>query len=155
MPVIVVGADTPVGEEIIEALLEPEREVRAFVSSADTATELRRKGVKVATGDVSDLSHVEGASLNCFSAVLIAEAAHDGRQRAFASTPSAVLDGWASAVRGVQRVIWVGIDPPSSTGVGEVASLPADSSHGSIADRVAELDGLDREGFRRATGGRG
>lgn len=153
MPVIVVGADTPVGAAIIDALVEPDREVRAFVTAPERAGELRRKGVKVATGDVSDVSHVEAASLNCFSAVLIADAAGDERDRSFAATPEAVLEGWAVAVRRVSRVIWVGIDAPPATGVDEVAVVSGGPSPDGTARRVAELDGLDSEGFRRAVSG--
>ena len=84
MPVIVVGADTPVGLSIVSALIEPDREVRAFVTDPDVSASLKAQGVKVALGDVSDPSHVGGACLNCFSAVLVTEAARDDRERAFA-----------------------------------------------------------------------
>lgn len=109
MPVIIVGADTAIGTRIVESMVEPEREVRAFVSDAAHAERLKRIGVKVALGDVSDPSHVGGACIRCFSVVLITEAATDGRDRAFASDDQTVLDGWAEAARdaGVSRVIWV------------------------------------------------
>lgn len=107
MPVIVVGADTSVGAGIIDALLEPGREVRAFVTDPDTAGQLRAKGVKVALGDVSDDSHIAGAAMNCFSAVLVTEAARDSRERSFAENEGEVLRAWASAVSAVSRVIWV------------------------------------------------
>ena len=116
MPVIVVGGDTRQGRAVIEGLMEPGREVRAFVSDADVAIELKGLGVKVAIGDVSDDSHVQGCCTNCFTAVLITEAARDGRERAFASSEAQVLRGWAEAVSaaGVTRVIWVhdGETPP-------------------------------------------
>jgi uncharacterized protein YbjT (DUF2867 family) len=86
MPVIVVGADTSQGRAVVEGLLEPGREVRAFVSDPDAGAELRELGVKVALGDVSDDSHVQGACTNCFTAVLVTEAARDGRERSFASS---------------------------------------------------------------------
>ena len=41
--------------------------------------ELRELGVKVALGDVSDDSHVQGSCTNCFTAVLITEAARWSR----------------------------------------------------------------------------
>lgn len=109
MPVIVVGADTESGRALVDALVDPEREVRAFVSDGDAAAELRAMGVKVALGDVSDDSHVQGASMNCFTVVLVTEAAEDGRERSFARSPEEVLTGWAKAAAacGVTRVIWV------------------------------------------------
>ncbi len=60
MPVIVVGADTPQGRAVVEGLVEPGREVRAFVSDPIVGAELRDMGVKVALGDVSDDSHIQG-----------------------------------------------------------------------------------------------
>lgn len=97
MPVIVVGADTREGRAIVDGLIEPGREVRAFVSDVETASELKRAGVKVAIGDVSDDSHVQGATTNCFTAVLVTEAARDGRERSFAANETQVLEGWAAA----------------------------------------------------------
>lgn len=109
MPVIIIGADTAIGARIVESMVEPDREVRAFVSDPAQAQRLKTIGVKVALGDVSDPSHVGGACTRCFSVVLITEAATDGRDRAFASDDQTVLDGWAEAARdaGVSRVIWV------------------------------------------------
>jgi len=139
VPVIVVGADTVVGRAIIGALIEPEREVRAFVSDVGTAEDLRRLGVKVALGDVSDPSHIGGACTRCFSAVLVTEAASDDRERSFARTPDAVLAGWVDAVRQarVRRVIWVGEGGRAIPGV-ESATVPR--SEPDIASRVAALD---------------
>ena len=73
MPVIVVGADTSKGRAVVEELVAPGREVRAFVSDPGAGAELRELGVKVALGDVSDDSHVQGACMNCFTAVLITD----------------------------------------------------------------------------------
>lgn len=140
MPVIVIGADTRAGRAILRRLHDPHRELRAFVSNEVVAGELKGEGVKVALGDVSDESHIEGASLRCFSAVLIAEAASDDRDRAFAETAEDVLAGWARAVARskVQRVIWVTDAEPPGTAIEEVATVdPADPD---LADRVAELD---------------
>lgn len=140
MPVIVVGADTPQGRTILERLTHPDREIRAFVSDVSTAMTFKNQGVKVAIGDVSDESHVEGAALRCFSAVLVAEAAHDGRERSFATTPSGVLEGWARAVTNsrVKRVIWVVDDEPPETLDAEVAVV--DPTDPNLADTVAALD---------------
>lgn len=139
MPVIVVGADTAVGRAIVDALIEPDREVRAFVSDLGAAEELRGQGVKVALGDVSDPSHVGGACTRCFSAVLVTEAASDDRERSFAKTPGAVLSGWVEAVQDAQvtRIIWVGEGAIPVPGL-EVTTVSGSEPH--IPRRVAELD---------------
>lgn len=141
MPVMVIGADTPRGDRIISRFLDPEREVRAFVSDPRAAERLRQGGAKVALGDVSDDSHVAGACLNCFSVVLVEEAAGDARERAFAATPGAVLEGWARAVdsAGVRRVIWVAEEAPPPVSVEEVAVV--DPHDENVAEKVFELDG--------------
>ena len=139
MPAIVIGADTAVGRAIVDALIEPDREVRAFVSDIASAEELREAGVKVALGDVSDPSHIEGACTRCFSAILVTEAAFDDRERSFAHTPEAVLEGWVEAVRGaaVSRVIWVGEGVRPVDGIEWVQ---VESSEPDIPGRVAALD---------------
>ena len=139
MPVIVVGADTASGRSIVEALIEPDREVRAFVSDVTVADALRRLGVKVALGDVSDPSHVGGACTRCFSAVLVTEAASDDRERSFAQTPNAVLRGWVEAVMEAQvrRVIWVGEGALPTPGT-EAAVVSAD-----VDDLAAAVVALD------------
>lgn len=140
MPVIVVGADTRQGRALVDGLLEPGREVRAFVTDIGAATELRKAGVKVALGDVSDDSHVQGAALNCFTAVMVTEAARDERERSFASSEEQVLLGWANAVAasGVTRVIWVHDGQAPTVNTEEVATVPP--SH---PDLVAEVVALD------------
>jgi nucleoside-diphosphate-sugar epimerase len=139
VPVIVVGADTPTGRAIVGALIEPDREVRAFVTDLGAAEELRQLGVKVATGDVSDASHIAGACTRCFSAVLVTEAATDERERSFARTTEAVLDGWAEAVAEahVTRVIWVG---DISREVKSKESVVVPLAETDIPARVAALD---------------
>ena len=98
MPVIVIGADTPLGRATMEELLPRSSEVRAFVTSPEAAASLRSRGVKVALGDVSDGSHVGGAALNAYCAVLIAEAAADDRERAFADNPESVISTWVDGL---------------------------------------------------------
>jgi uncharacterized protein YbjT (DUF2867 family) len=145
MPVIVVGADTPLGLAVIDAVLEPDREVRAFVSDPEVGAGLKARGVKVALGDVSDASHVAGACTNAFSAVLVGEAAGDGREVAFASSPAAVWEAWAEAVSeaAVTRVIWVldGDGEPPPSGAPETALVGASGrSTAEVAAEVAHLD---------------
>ncbi len=110
MPVIVVGADTTIGTAAVDELAGRVGELRAFVTDPDHGESLKARGVKVAIGDVSDGSHVGGAALRAFCAVLIGEAAGDARERSFAGTPQAVVAAWADGLRdaGVQRIIWVG-----------------------------------------------
>lgn len=137
---IVVGADTEAGETILRRLDARRREVRAFVTDEPKGLALKEEGFKVAIGDVSDDSHVEGAALRCFSAVLIAEAASDGRERSFADSAEAVLRGWASAVSNsqVSRVIWVMAGDPPETTADEVAKVEPDDPD--LAVKVVELD---------------
>ena len=137
---IVVGADTPAGESILAQARPTEREVRVFVTDEPKAQHLKSLGYKVATGDVSDESHVEGAALRCFSAVLIVEAATDDRERSFADTPENVLRGWARAVAnaGVRRVIWVTGEEIPETEVPEVATVRPDDPD--LPTRVITLD---------------
>jgi putative NADH-flavin reductase len=140
MPVIVIGADTDPGLAIIKELTTPGREIRAFVSDPEIASDLKRRGVKVALGDVSDDSHVEAAALHCFTAVLIAEAAQDNRERSFANSEREVLEAWGRAVSNsqVSRVIWVYDGNAPSIAVPEVATVsPTDPD---LAGRVVELD---------------
>lgn len=140
MPLIVVGADTGAGTRILNQIGKPEREVRVFVTDESRGVELKGRGFKVAIGDVSDDSHVGAAALRCFSAVLIAEAAHDFRERSFSDTPEQVMRGWAEAVAnaGVSRVIWVTPDEPPETKVEEVASVEPDDPD--MAEKVVALD---------------
>jgi putative NADH-flavin reductase len=109
MPMIVVGADSPAGSGIVTAATARGGEVRAFVSDEAVAADFRGRSVKVALGDVSDTSHVGGAALGCFSAVLVAEAAFDGRVMSFAEGPEEAILGWVDAAigAGVTRVVLV------------------------------------------------
>jgi len=147
MPVIVVGADTPLGAVIVEALTSRNGEIRAFVSDPGTGRRLREAGIKVAVGDVSDGSHVAGAALNCFSAVLLAGAASDGRERSFADDPDQVLEVWVDAIAeaGVQRAIWVGRMPNRSNETPETALVEVgDRSPADIAAEITDLDDRPR-----------
>lgn len=138
MPVIVVGADTPLGGSIVSSLVAPGREVRAFVTDEEVAARLRDRGIKVALGDVSDDSHIEGAAIRCFSAILVGEAARDARQRSFADSESAVLQGWANAVSKVTRVIWVHDGPVPEVKASQMAIVDPDDP-----DAVMKVVALD------------
>ncbi len=118
MPVIVIGADTEYGLAVAEALTARRGEVRAFVTDPASAPQLRELGIKVAVGDVSDASHIEGAAHRAFSAVVIAEAGLDRRERSFAASHDDLLEAWARGLQdaGVTRIIWMGADdrPPAA-----------------------------------------
>ncbi|MDH5292159.1 MAG: NAD(P)H-binding protein [Acidimicrobiia bacterium] len=143
MPVIIVGADTAEGNAIAQRMTSPEREVRVFVSDPGAAERLRALGAKAATGDVSDASHIEGASLAAFTAVLCTTAATDDRERSFARDRAEVLSSWIEAVAaaGVRRVIWVDVDdPPRSRCAEDVVvdgSLPIESLVNQVVDLYA------------------
>ncbi len=147
MPVIVIGADTEKGRAVAEALTEREGEVRAFVTDPDSVPALRAAGIKVAVGDVSDASHIEGAAHQTFSAVLMAQAALDGRERSFATSPEAVWSAWAEGLQGagVKRLIWVGPDggPPATIAPVGAESVSIDVRGGSDSDIAAEVVRLD------------
>jgi len=146
MPVLVVGADSEVGEAVIGRLQSRAGEVRAFVTDPDVGTRLRAAGVKTAIGDVSDLSHVGGASLGAFSAVLIASAATDGRETAFGN-PRSLVEGWigALAAGGVTRIIVVGPAPPAFPPGIEATTVPTEGRPiPDIASEVVELDDAAR-----------
>lgn len=148
MPVIVVGADASRGAEIIDALAAGGGEVRAFVSDAAEAARCQDRGIKMAVGDVSDASHVGGAAMGAFTAVFVAAAATDTRERAFASSPAAVFSAWEEAATdaGVQRVIWVGAAGDAPQGMAEVPAgfRCIDPARPDVAPAVASLDAAAR-----------
>lgn len=129
---------------MIDALLPRDGEVRAFVTDPDQAAVLKSRHVKVAIGDVSDGSHVGGAAMRSFCAVAVTEAAHDDRERSFASTPDAVLAAWAEGLidAGVRRIIVL------DDGAGDISPLleaareatRVEASAADYAQRVAELE---------------
>ena len=131
MPTIVIGADTDLGVAIANALLGESPEVRAFVTDPEAAGALKAMHAKVAVGDVSDTWHVVAAATNTFCAVVMAEAAVDVRDRAFADDEKAVVETWAIAIAiaiaeaGPVRAIWVGEELP---GMGQVEAAVSDFS---------------------------
>lgn len=139
MPIMIVGADTPLGSRIAERFLAEDREVRVFVTDETAADRYRGLGAKVATGDVSDDTHLSAACLNCFSVVLVTEAARDERPRAFADSDDRVLDSWVKSVGAadVPRVIWVSPEPPPPAPNREVLVAPPDEH---VVETVFEYD---------------
>jgi uncharacterized protein YbjT (DUF2867 family) len=112
MPVLVIGADTPQGARIIDALADRDGELRAFVSTPEARTDLLSRGIPAANGDVSDGSHVGGAAYGAFCVVCVSTATHDERERAFAVAPTGVVAQWVDGLKDaeVTRVIWVSCD---------------------------------------------
>lgn len=148
MPVIVIGADTSLGPAVVDGLLPRDGEVRVFVTDDAAADAYRTLGVKVAIGDVSDGSHVGGAALNAFSAVLMAEATVDDRLRSFAEDAEAVMDAWAEGLEeaGVRRAIFVATaavptpSEPLAAATPEFVVVDPDPEPAVAASRIAELD---------------
>lgn len=151
MPVIIVGADTSLGAAILDALLPQAAELRAFVSDVRAAERLKARGVKVAVGDVSDDTHVGGAALNTFCAILVADAAEDERERSFAASRDDVAAAWAAALAaaGTKRAIWVG-DTAGETdtlraAVGEFALVEiGDRPVEEIVAETVTIEGADK-----------
>ncbi len=109
MPVIVIGADTELGHAVIPALHPASGEIRLFASNPDAVAGYR--GVaKVAVGDISDGTHVGGAAIGAFCAIVIAAVAHDDRERYFAANPMALFAQWAAGLADadIGRVVLVG-----------------------------------------------
>jgi nucleoside-diphosphate-sugar epimerase len=142
MPVIVVGADTTWGRAAVAALLHRDGEVRTFSTDPIAGADLKELGTKAAVGDVSDASHVGSAALQCFSAVLIADAAHDDRVRAFADDAAGVLEGWSRAIAesGVRRAIWVGAEPAEPGAPEWAVVTTAGRDPVEVAEEIAALD---------------
>ncbi|MGH3667390.1 MAG: hypothetical protein ACRDU7_03820, partial [Acidimicrobiia bacterium] len=84
--------------------------------------------------------HIQGACSNCFTAVLISEAARDQRERSFATNERQVLEGWAAAAAasGVIRVIWVHDGELPPVRVREVRTVSPE--HPDLVREVAALD---------------
>ena len=146
MPVIIVGADTPIGIEIVAKLAENAGEVRTFITDPAFTDAFRSQNCKVAIGDVSDGSHIEIAGFEAFTAVLIAEAALDSRDRSFSTNPESTAAAWIKAVTDarIQRMIWIGTtplgEPPGVGRIPEVAFLK--QSDEDTAVEVARLNEL-------------
>lgn len=146
MPVLVVGADTPVGGAIIARLLGREGEVRAFVSDPGVGARLKERGAKVAIGDPSDDSHVEGASTSVFSVVLVTRCLRDGRELAFADSVESVVDRWSRALRtaGVRRAIWV-VDPETRLDPAWTAATP---EHAVLTEASGSIEEIANDAVR-------
>lgn len=108
MPVLVIGADTEFGRQIVPALRSTAAELRIYASDPDAVAPYR-DFAKVAVGDISDGTHVGGAATGAFCAIVIAAAAHDDRERSFAADTDSLFAQWADGLAdaGVDRIIVV------------------------------------------------
>ena len=109
MPVLVIGADTDLGHAIVPALHPASGEIRLFASEPDPVAAYR-SFAKVAVGDISDGTHIGGAAIGAFCAIVIAAAAYDDRERHFAADADALFAQWSDGLAdaGIGRVIVVG-----------------------------------------------
>ena len=147
MPVIVIGADSSLGEAIVPALAPASGEIRLFVSDPEVGARMRGIG-KVAVGDVSDGTHVGGAAIGAFCAILVAEVAQDARERSFAASPEKLFAQWADGLRdaGVSRIIFVGTEAdlvvagPLRTAAPEFVAVTTDRPLRDVAARVSSLE---------------
>ncbi len=144
MPVLVIGADASIGSAVLEALSERDGEVRAFVSDVLAAERLRSMGCKVALGDVSDASHIAAAALGCFSIVCLTEAAHDDRERSFATSPDSTMEAWREAIEETdcRRVIWVETAATSGSGA-MISGMQKETAVVQAADRADQAVGAE------------
>jgi len=108
MPVLITGAESGLGAEVMEHLRPTGGELRAYLDATatteDDAARLRAAGCKVALGELDDEGHLEAALeqvhtvAHCWTGPL-----HDPRaQVEAAATLSSALLG-----AGVRRLIWV------------------------------------------------
>ncbi len=149
MPVIVIGADTPEGPAVVEALVKRAFEVRAFITDPALSNQLRTSGAKVATGDISDGTHVEAAAMGCFCAVVMAGAAKDDRERFFVADATDLHRIWLDALANaeVSRIIWAQdstqpLHPQTSRSVS--AELIVVSEGPGLPARVADLENSEK-----------
>lgn len=146
MPAIVIGADTPEGVRILEALTERDGDLRAFVSTPEARAKLLARGIPTANGDVSDGTHVGSAASGAFCAVCISTATHDDRERSFGKTPDAVVAQWADGLKdaGIPRIIWVSCDDVDGSPLGRVGAAFASVDYDETTPNTI-LDLIDAE----------
>lgn len=108
MPVMITGAESGLGAQVIERLRPTGGELRAYldatIATEDDANRLRARGCKVALGELDDEGHLEAALeqvhtvAHCWTGPL-----HDPQAQveAAATVSSAALGA------GVRRLIWV------------------------------------------------
>jgi len=148
IPVLVIGADTDLGRALVPALRSDAAELRVFCSDP-AAAEPYRGFAKIAVGDISDGTHVGGAATGAYCAVVIAAAAHDARERAFATDTESLFGQWAGglAEAEVHRIIVVGErhlvpDPdPLSAACSDYHTVDtADRAIASVVDEIVSLE---------------
>ncbi|GCD95087.1 NAD(P)H-binding protein [Embleya hyalina] len=137
MPVVVTGADQPLGRAVALELALSGGEVRATVRDRTAAGALRAAGVRVAVSDLSDPLRL-GAVLAGAHTVLHLDRGPDGR-----GSPADTWEWFLEAVEGtdVQRIVTVLPQPPP-------ASLPGEYE---LIVRPFPAEAVDRPGFAAPT----
>lgn len=142
MPVMITGAESGLGADVIEHLRPTGGELRAFldatIATEDDAARLRAAGCKVALGELDDEGHLESALeqvhtvAHCWTGPL-----HDPQAQveAAATLSSAVLGA------GVKRLIWVC----------ELARAPANPYLAALSEIRELFDGLPVETITLST----
>jgi uncharacterized protein YbjT (DUF2867 family) len=140
MPVVVTGADTPVGRALIPMLLEGGSEVRAVVQDAGGAEPLRALGAKVAVVAASDddtlRAILDDAHTVCLlSADLFLPSGETYEETIVESTRAVLRAARKAKVRRVLLVSYPGASPTSandflrSTGLAEDAVRDSSPEH--------------------------
>lgn len=117
MPVVVIGADTPVGRDLVPLLRQRGAEVRATVREPETADRLRAAGAKVAVDPAADADTLraildEAHTVCLLSAELLAPVA-DSYEEAIVEPARTILRVAGKA--GVTRILLVSYPGASST----------------------------------------
>lgn len=113
MPVMVVGAETALGEAVVRRLVRTGGQVRVYLDPEhdDLVDDYRALGCKVARGEVRDVGRLEVALTQVHTVVAAGDSLLD--------EPAEVLDGLAAVAEAavganVRRLVW-----PSWLGAGE------------------------------------
>lgn len=145
MPVFVTHADTPIGVQLVEALVADGADVRAFANGTGDVSALRTAGAIVAVGEHDDEGHLDAAMTHAHTVVV--------PEVSWLAAPDVVDRDLAVIMRaavlaGVVRVVvlsLVGADPgadhPLLAALGRVERQVADADVQSLVVRTDGLDG--------------
>jgi uncharacterized protein YbjT (DUF2867 family) len=152
MPVVITGADRPLGRALALALVERGvPDVRAVVRERGAAAALRAAGVRVSVGDLSDPLRL-GAALEGAHTVVHLDTR--GTADAGCDPPFGPLATWpwlleAAEGTGLRRIVTVlpsGCEPPQTTAyqtvfvVGEIPAEDGAAADPTMVDALIEAD---------------